>query len=123
MDPAMTEQTFNLVLNGGAFGVLVFIAFFLIRNIPQWIKDHLATVEKIAEVHAKEAKNQQDMFALQLSAERAISDRHHENVIDKLEQSNANTLTAFQSIEKSIYQHHEYAVAAINAMKDSAKRS
>jgi ABC-type nickel/cobalt efflux system permease component RcnA len=114
----MTEESFKLVTQGGSFAVLVFIALFLIRNIPKWITDHLDTVKELAKIHKEEAKAQQDMFALQLAAERAMCDRHHENVIQKLEQSNNNTLTAFQTIEKSINQHHEFAVATLMGLKD-----
>lgn len=119
MDPAsMSEETFKVVLQGGSFAVLVAIAFFMIRNIPLWVKDHLETVKNLVDTHKQEAKQQQDMFAVQLAAERAMCDRHHENVILKLEQSNNTTLAAFQSIEKSIDKHHEFAVATMAAMNE-----
>lgn len=125
MDPSpiVTATDFNVVLNGGAFGVLVFLAIFLMKNIPKWINDHLDTVKKLAETHKEEAKDQQVMFASQLAAERAMCDRHHENVLLKLEQSNNTTLAAFTSIEKSIDKHHEFAVATMMSLKEQAKQS
>lgn len=123
MDPvsSMSEETFKVVLQGGSFAVLVAIAFFMMKSIPAWINAHLQTVTDLAKTHKEEATSQQDMFAKQLAVERAMCDRHHENVLLKLEQSNATTLAAFQSMEKSIDKHHEFAVATMAALQDSKK--
>lgn len=102
MEISMDEQTFKTIVglgfNGGAFGVLVIIAMFLMRHLPKWIADHLSTMQSIASIHKDEVCEIRDTFVSELKAERAMCDRHHENLVNRLEKSNENTARAFDKV-------------------------
>jgi hypothetical protein len=99
---SVTETIINLGFNGGAFGVLVVIAIFLMRNLPKWIEDHMQTLQNIAKTHKEEVEIGQRIFSKELAVERSMCDRHHDNVIKNLEKSNENVVRAFDKIDTKL---------------------
>lgn len=116
MDDAV-KTIVSLGFNGGAFAVLVVIAFFLMRHLPRWITDHLTTMQSIASVHKEEVVEIRDTFVSELKAERQMCDRHHENLMGKLEKSNENTARAFDKVVESLDRHHNEIVTHLNASR------
>lgn len=107
------EHLLNPTANVGAFGVLLVIAVFMIRNLPRWIDQHFASMKELTSEHRREVREAGQLFASELKAEREQCDRHHQHVISHLESSNAANLKALENIGQRIADHHNFAVAQL----------
>lgn len=107
---SLIEQIINVGFNGGAFGVLVIIAVWLMKNLPKWFSAHLETVKDIASINAQTIERNADRYAKELQAERDQCQKHNDRVIMQLESSNATTLKAFEAVGQRIADHHNFAV-------------
>lgn len=112
----MTETLINLGFNGGAFGVLLVIAMYLMRNIPKWIDSHLATIKDISVVHKEETLAAQAMYTREAEKQREQCHTENERMVSLVEKSNSATLKAFEAVGQRIADHHNWGVQAMSDM-------
>lgn len=126
LDEKLVQTLVTTGFNGGCFLILSYIAFFLIRNIPKWIQDHLDTMKAVAEIHKKEMDEINACFSRELAAEREIASRQVDRMYETLERHNTATMRAFEVVDhrvEALASATNMQLAAVNQVLDQALKA